>query len=300
MKYKFCIIIPVHSPILNICEQLSLKRLVNVIKNKNYDVFFITPENLDLSEYKKIIDSELSSNDKFTFSRISFDKKYFQNSDAYNKFCIDYNFYKTFYDYKYIFMYQLDCYLFKDNIEEWCDKNYDFIGSPILSEYSGWKDNNDIIWVPKVGNGGFGLRKISTFMEITDPNGELMQYFKDIYGQPLYDLKKFNQEDKYFYNIFRYYWEANILSWKEACKFGLDMTPELLENYLGKIDINDIMGCHAWPKNIRFWKDKIPEITQEIIDYCEEKYKAYFLHYYGDNRRIWWSQKEIDELQKRS
>ena len=44
------------------------------------------------------------------------------------------------------------------------------------------------------------------------------------------------------------------------------------------------MACHAWPKNIRFWKDKIKEIDNNIIDYCEEKYKEFFKLYYGEKK----------------
>lgn len=277
MNSKFCIVVPVYKSDISITEELSFRNFVNTFKNKDIKIFFICPEGLDITHYNDIVEEELSKKDKLLISIKEFDQKYFKNEFAYSQLCTTYDFYNSFSDYEYMLIWQFDCYIFKDNIEEWCDKGYDYIGAPIISEYSGWKSNNDIVWKPKVGNGGLSLRKISTFKEITDPNGEFLTYYKTTYKDNLFERLKF--EDVYFYNVFRYYWDANIPSWEEAGQFAIDMNPEAYVDFIRDKDFLP-MACHAWPKNIRFWTGKIKEINKDVIDYCEDKYKEFFKLYY--------------------
>ena len=279
MNNRFCIVIPVYKTDLSITEELSFRNFINTFKNKDNNIFFICPDDLDTTAYDTVIKNELSKKDKLLIERKNFDAKYFKSEFTYSQLCVNYDFYSSFDDYDYMLIWQFDCYLFNDNIEKWCDKGYDYIGAPIISEYSGWKSNNDIVWKPKVGNGGLSLRKISTFKDVTNPEGEFLTYYKSTYNNNLFEKLKF--EDVYFYNVFRYYWDANIPSWEDAGKFALDMNPEVYVNFVNDKEFLP-MACHAWPKNIRFWKDKIKEIDNNIIDYCEDKYKEFFKLYYGE------------------
>ena len=49
---------------------------------------------------------------------------------AYNRLMMSEQFYRAFEGYEYILIYQLDCLVFSNALEEWCRKGYDYIGAP--------------------------------------------------------------------------------------------------------------------------------------------------------------------------
>ena len=151
-------------------DTAGLTRLAKVVGDKNYPTIFVCPEGLDLSNYKKIYPN---------FEVFEFDKKWFKGLYEYSQLCMQYEFYNRFSDYEYMFMYQLDSYIWEDRIAEVCKMGYDYIGGPIFSELSNWNlfDKETGIYSPKVGNGGCGWRKIETFKDICDPNGEFRQTY---------------------------------------------------------------------------------------------------------------------------
>jgi len=289
MENNFCIVIPIYKDTLDCTEELSLKRLFDLIDNKKYNVFFIKPKSLKCKNYYNIID-------KKQIKEISFDDKYFKDIRGYSNLCLQYEFYDKFSKFEYLYIYQLDCYLFEDKLNDWCALGFDYIGAPIISTNSGWdvynKEKNQ--WNPAVGNGGFSLRKISTFKELTDPNGEFRTYYN--ITDELID--KVVYEDKYFCNDIIKLYELNIPNWLIASKFAFDMNADLY-SFIFKLD-HLPMCVHAWPKTIRFWKDKIQELIDNpsIVDFCEDKFKDYFKIYYNKNNHTIQETDDNQEEQK--
>ena len=162
---EFCIVIPIYNEEPDLIEQISLKRLWDVVCNKNYDIYYVTYKELNTTKY--YTDETIN---KQNISEIYFDKSFFENKNTYSKLCINYNFYNAFSDYEYMYIYQTDCYLLDDKLSDFCKLNVDYIGSPIFSTDCGWPTNklnpitNEMEYTPVVGNGGFSLRKIKTFM----------------------------------------------------------------------------------------------------------------------------------------
>ena len=291
MINKYCIVIPIWKETLDCVEEISLKRLRKILVDdkmnigvwhelKDYSpVYLVCPEGLDTTAYENIYnvgDTEID------LKKVEFDKKYFQSTATYSQLCISYDFYNIFSDYEYMLIYQLDCYLFKDEIIKWCDKGYDYIGGPIISTDCGWdtvkESQKGKSWTPYVGNGGFSLRKIETFKDITNPEGEL----RTKYNLTDDTLKNIRWEDKYFCNDLFNIYELYIPKWTEALGFGLDMSVDVIYDYF---HLNPSpMGIHSVDKNIRWWKKVIPEfMDQNIVDYCEEKHKEFFKIYYDEN-----------------
>ena len=270
-KQKFCIVIPIYKEELDCTEDLSLKRLIKIIGDKDYHIYLICPNRLDTNKYYEILD-------KNKINEIRYDDKYFIDTKGYSQLCLSYDFYNQFSNYEYMYIYQLDCYIFNDQLKEWCSLGYDYIGAPILATTAGWDTFNDKTkkWEPKVGNGGFSLRKIDTFKELTDPTGEFRTYYKvtdEIISKIIY-------EDKYFCNDIINFYELNIPNWIVASKFSWDMNVDIYKKMFN-IDYNP-MAVHAWPKNIRYWKDKFEEMNKTIVDFCENKYSDFFEKYYND------------------
>ena len=272
---KFCIVIPIYKEHLDCVEKLSLTQLWKVVGDKHYDIYFVRPdtEYFDMTEYYDL----LPGGANYVYEE-AFDEKYFKSTATYSQLCMLYGFYNVFSDYEYMYIYQLDCYLLEDKLEYFCNLGYDYIGSPIMSTDCGWptvdKDGN---FVPAVGNGGFSLRKISTFKDITDSTGEFRKYYK--ITDELLNKVKF--EDLYFCVFVNDKYYLNLASLKYAYQFAWDMNVDIIYN---DWNIHKLPMCiHAWDKNIRFWKQHIPEITQSIVNFCEQKHEKFFKLYYNEH-----------------
>ena len=266
---KFCIVIPIYKEDLDPIDEVSLKRLHKIIGNK-YDIYLIKPESLDTKNYYKILKQK-------NVCEVIFDKKYFESTASYSQLCLQYDFYDKFSDYEYMYIYQTDCYLVEDQLEFWCNKGFEYIGPPIISNNAGWKNyKNQDKYEPQVGNGGFSLRKIEVFKDITNPEGE----FRKTYQLGDEQLSKIIYEDKYFLNDLYNFYEIITPSWIEALLFGMDMNVDIIYNVM-KFNILP-MGIHAWGKNIRHWKNVLEELkdNKKVIDFCENKYKEFFDLYY--------------------
>lgn len=141
-------------------EKRSIRRTVEVLNC--YDLCFVVPQTMDLSDYKEFA--------QCTVKR--FPDKFFRNLDSYSRLMLSTNFYSRFIEYKYMLIAQPDTYILRNDLkylERIMDYGYDYIGAP-------WKPGNQLyplmskgmtlvrkICKPSfsvVGNGGFCLRKI--------------------------------------------------------------------------------------------------------------------------------------------
>lgn len=259
---KICIVIPIYKQTPDELDKIALSSFQSVCENK-YDKYFICPDGLDTSEYNEIIDLK---------DIVFFDKKYFESNVTYSQLLIQYDFYKTFDVYDYMLIYQTDCYIFRDEIDEFASYEYDYIGAPIVSNLSFWPHFKHA-QQPICGNGGLSLRKISTFKEICDPNGEIYRE----YNREENKYAKVWCEDKFFCDELSEVYELDKPNWKVAALFAFDMNPDVLVDIYG---MKLPMGCHAFDKNIRFWKNYIPECDEHIVNICEKKHEQWFSKYY--------------------
>ena len=170
-----CIVIPIYKD--NINNKLTEDEIDSIMNTihlmKNYDIYFLCNENLNTLWYKKI-----KSNSQ---PNIYFKYYNFRNRDEYSDMCLDYNFYKMFYDHEYMLICQTDAWIFKDELLYWCNKGYDYIGAPVIIEkthdlinffnkYLNYDYNNIQINGHINGhifyNGGFSLRNIKSLYKI--------------------------------------------------------------------------------------------------------------------------------------
>ena len=99
------------------------------------------------------------------FEAREFDTKYFGSVAAHCAFQMSEDFFEGFSDYDYIFMYHLDCLVFSNQLEYWCDQGWDYIGAP-------WMPGPDAPWLnkPRVGNGGFALFNVQNCLKVLRSN----------------------------------------------------------------------------------------------------------------------------------
>ena len=230
----------------------------------SHRIVLVTHPTLDIAEFKSVaagcgvhLEVEL------------FEKKHFRNIHAYNCLMLDADFYRRFEYSKYILICQLDSFVFSDRLEDWCNKDYDYVGGPLF--VPGSVD----IETASVGNGGFSLRKTSAFIDCLtsricpltgrrcDPYVNwrkrimyfLMLSFSGISKKARGFFSHWVDEDQFFSRTLKGSGkQLNTPSAREALGFSFDLYPELcLELSGGQLP----MGCHQWHNNIDFWKQYI-------------------------------------------
>jgi Protein of unknown function (DUF5672) len=95
------------------------------------------------------------------FTLKPFPAKFFTDRYGYNHLMLTENFYRAFSEYEYILIYQLDCLVFADNLEEWCGKNWDYVGAPWFKNPQQPSEG-----FRAVGNGGLSLRRVSSALTV--------------------------------------------------------------------------------------------------------------------------------------
>jgi len=163
------VVIPVYKTDLDQFELISLKACCIVLGAK-HDICLVTHASLCLAAYTKIAE-ECGIQLKMEF----FEPAYFKNIHGYNKLLLSSGFYTHFSEYDYMLVCQLDSYVFRDELDDWCSKGYDYIGAPLFP-HSPCKDEN-LIGV-MVGNGGFSLRRIDAFIRILNRKLSFGELFK--------------------------------------------------------------------------------------------------------------------------
>ncbi len=255
------IIVPIYRTGLTEMEIISLRRCLEVFGGRR-KITVVKPESLDLGP----LDSILSGTET-----ASFDDGFFQDIIGYNRLMMSPDFYGRFTDNEFIFIYQTDCYVFRDELDEWCAKGYDYVGAPWIPKkkyslplyrfYIGLqKALSRLLRKPchfdilgKVGNGGLSLRRTSLLKRIAEEK-------KDMVGKY---LKRCERDSRYNEDVF---WcidvpesgcPLGIPDFEEALDFSFDVRPEIgFKLTGGRLP----MGCHGWSKkkNIGFWKEHIP------------------------------------------
>ena len=182
-----------------------------------------------------------------------FSPKYFGSVENYQRMVMSSGFYKTF-------------------------GEYDFIGAPWVKHDD--SPNKGTVYDGRVGNSGFSLKKISTFIRLFDSDRYAYNVFdrwKRVHGNKsllrklvcipdffLGFFKRFNgiewevanwdKSEEYFLltRVSHYLPKYNVPDVEEALKFAFEIVPEYCyELNSGKLPF----GCHAWETyDKKFWE----------------------------------------------
>ena len=251
-------------------EETSLNHLTSYLGK--YDKFLIVPESLNI--------------ERVGFKLARFHEQYFGSVLANTKLMLSQEFYERFLEYEFILIYHTDALVFSDQLEMWCDADFDYIGPP-------WLQTKDTPWVkePGVGNGGFCLRRVKSCLRVlqssrlaVEPDEYWQKYctqvvsWKRWINYPRKYLKQvhyFNSvereirnfernEDKFWSFRAQHYDPAfKIAPVEVALRFAFEGDPAMC------FEMNNYelpFGCHAWPKFDRaFWEQFILNDVSEVI-----------------------------------
>lgn len=229
---EVAVVIPIYKS-LNDYEAIALQQARTILAN--YDIIAVLPNRITLQT---------------DFTKIEkFQDDFFKSVTDYNRLMLSVDFYNRFQNYKYILIYQLDAFVFYDALLQFCELGYDYIGAPWirgLSDYVNGKRN-----ILYVGNGGFSLRCVESFIRVLKENN-------------FYEQEKKN-EDVIFSSVVSE--NFKIAPLEVALEFAF-------ETHVKKCyEMNDHklpFGCHAWWRyDLKFWKPYIEYFGYDVREKFE-------------------------------
>lgn len=258
------VVIPIYKLELSENEQDSLKQALLVLGR--HPIVFVCSRELDVARYQALCNSTVT----IQFAR--FNPHYFSSIHGYNQLLTSLSFYKTFAEYEYILIYQLDAWVFKDELDFWCIRGYDYIGAPWFESWHEATINHAMI---EGGNGGFSLRRVASYVSVLKKIPVLLQitrwYYKlqlhrvmarkfyyRLFGfryneeavRHIYERERAN-EDFFWTQLVSKVFDFKIAPAKESVGFGFEVNPSVL------FEMNHQQlpfGCHAWEKYDKpFW-----------------------------------------------
>jgi hypothetical protein len=263
---KAVIVIPFYKSNLTAYELIALQQCFKVLSD--HPVIAIKPAGL-------ILPPEVTAYPFLT--TVSFDDDYFRNVQSYNRLMLSADFYKEFLSFEYILIYQLDAFVFKDELNYWCSQGFDYIGAPWIREipYSFFKSikrniqyyihtryNIQKNGLPspkqfeyKVGNGGFSLRKTRKFYELCIKFSDKINHYNSqehhLYNEDVFWGVEVNRKQR----------NLRIPGYRKALKFSVEFHPQraFIINK-GQLPF----GCHAWDLTLDFWRPVFEEFGYVI------------------------------------
>ena len=214
------IVVPIYTQQLNENEIISLNQLQKIfVKNR---IIAVVPFGLYV--------------DMHLFDSIEqFPQDFFTNIESYNRLMLSKDFYKRFQQYEYILIYQLDAFVFSNQLSYFCSLGYDYIGAPWLYGIFNYIDSSHYLW--HVGNGGLSLRKVSSFIRVLEER-------KPLLGEQI------KNEDLFFSSIVDEKFKVAPIN------VALQFSHERQVQKCFQLNHNQLpFGCHAWKRyDLDFWK----------------------------------------------
>ena len=256
-------------------EVVSLRHLQAHLAG--YDRFFLVPEGLSVSVPG--------------IRNTVFGDHYFGSVAAHQRLLFSTEFYRAFSRYRYLLIYHLDALVFADELMQWCAAGHDYIAPPWIvhpdTPYFGNK-----AYEGKVGNGGFSLRRIDSFLKVleskvytVDPWRKAWQMLR---GKPVSNSSsrflpwrafmtryngvesetatyQFNEDHFWGSRASHYLPSFRVAPQEVALSFAFECVPRFcFERNGGRLPF----GCHAWGRYDKtFWEQFVlPEATPEMSE----------------------------------
>lgn len=290
MKEPVAVVIPVYRSDLSGDEQRSLEQCLKVLGS--HPIRLIGPESFD---FRAFVESyRLPESVKME----RFDDGHFRGIRDYNRLMLEPHFYKRFEKFERILIHQLDSWVFRDELLNWCRKGFDYIGGLWFEGFQG-EFYSDRLLLP--GNGGLSLRRVEAMRMILEKRPRLRDadWLTDRFLNPKFSFRaRLRQrilfplrllgwrnrigdeqwvgrinEDIFFAKVApRRVRRFEVPSVEKAFLFSWDQRPEELFKRFGSLPF----GCHGWSRddgvyrgNRRFWA----EILQKSANRFSEESK---------------------------
>ena len=142
---RVAIAVPVYRGSLSDDEQVSIRHLQYFLGD--FTTYAFLPEGLD--------------NPLRGFAEIRLPGRFFRSVETYSRLLLSEDFYRRFESHEFLLIYQLDCLVFSNRLNDWCDRGFDYLGAPWLAD-----PERPARGFSRVGNGGLSLRRVSSCLEV--------------------------------------------------------------------------------------------------------------------------------------
>lgn len=240
MCNEVAVVIPYYHKDLLETEKISLKQCLKILSE--YPIILVIPDNMEEPTYQ--------------YKNVSYERvpaEWLISVATYNQMMLKKSFYERFKKYNYILIYQLDAFVFSNQLNRFCQYGFDYIGAPWLKGVKYYKDFSRCVW--HVGNGGLSLRKVASFINI-------LNHIDLSNGNVIEDVFWSSCEGENFC----------IAPVDVALQFAFECDVRVCHSLNGK---KIPFGCHAWEKyDYDFWKPYIEnegyKLTTKNKDVLEE------------------------------
>jgi hypothetical protein len=254
------VVLVAYKPELTPFERISAVRCLEILGH--HPIVVVAPEGLILPSPLERLPS------------VRFASSYFTSISAYSSLLLTNKFYERFLSYRYMLMHQLDAFVFRDELLDWCARGYDYIGAPWIGEtfqnaretrqgLPFWIRSRLFRFLPpldhSVGNGGFSLRRVKTMHRALT----LLRRTKRAWGG--------RNEDGFWGIVVPecWWWHYCVPSVNEALRFSFDVNPTLCYKQAHE---KLPFGCHAWERyEPGFW---LPHFSAAGYPYDLEQAKT--------------------------
>jgi len=227
---KAIVVIPVYREDLSALERISLIQCCKVLQQHSFCL--VCPVDLNIDKHIEIFKTY-----KVDYRIERFQVHFFAGLDGYNRLMLNDDFYRSFIDNEYILIYQLDAFVFKDELTYWCEKGYDYIGAPWFEGFNLATSKSKMLDVS--GNGGFSLRRVKSFINLLGSECVKNKYIPEYLSSGQYEDMFFSKRAVEINENFK------VSEPKVAMYFSFECLPNKLYKMTNK---NLPFGCHAWEK----------------------------------------------------
>jgi hypothetical protein len=273
------VVVPIYRAELLPDEKIALRSIRKSFSAEK--ILFVAPRSLDIA--RVIRDGEYVER---------FDDSFFSNVSGYNRLLTSKAFYERFSECSHILICQLDCLVFRDELDLWCEKGFDYIAAPWFMEFLERPEAG--LW--RVGNGGFSLRNVQSHIRVLKQR-ILKDYIYPTHGSSPWEPTVPEDEVGLYQKLTPWYRRANpfakwttieeellryprnedlfwsleapkfdptfrVPSAEEALPFAFEMAPRWCFQKNGS---RLPFGCHAWARYDRdFWMDSLDNLNISI------------------------------------
>lgn len=254
------IVVPVYKTKLTPAEIYSLTTLKSRLGH--FPIVFVGPRSCLKGPHREIIPTA-----RFE----CFPERFFASIDGYNFLMVSLGFYNRFRKYSHILIAQMDSLVIRDELLQWCETNFDYIGAPFFDGFSLATESSELLGV---GNGGFSLRAVASTRRVL-MHLRFYRAFRELVALRYRLISNWNQvtllvrhallddatrllkrtrmvNEDYFWGVL----VPRTVDWysvapvTDAANFAFEANPRILIKMTGKLPF----GCHAWERyDPDFW-----------------------------------------------
>lgn len=274
------VVIPIYRHDLNNFERLSLLRTFSVLGG--HPIVILAPRSKQAA-IQQTLETLIPCDPNYQWHIVN--DQWLASHQDYNQLMLKRDFYENYKAYSHLLICQLDAYIFEDQLLDWCNQPYDYIGGPLYLPNAPYCPEELFC----VGVGGFSLRRLQPIIRLLKENPIIFRTsdFRDTF-------KRFNIKARTF--LFSRFLLCRLVN---GCR--LEQSKNRLSQYLGinedavfarylpryvttfripdsmigtsfcidkhvKLSLADLGGhlpfaAHAWwtnPENLAEWSDFIP------------------------------------------